>query len=59
MSDDKSQKAPQDAARINVEEDYEVRYWTQELGISEERLRRLVKDHGVSAEAVRAAVGKP
>jgi hypothetical protein len=56
MSDDKSQKGPQDAARINVEEDYEVQYWTKELGVNEERLRELVKKHGVSAEVVRAAI---
>ena len=57
MSDDKSKTSPQDAARINLNEDYEVRYWTKELGVTEERLRQLVKDHGVSADAVRAANG--
>lgn len=55
MSDDKSKTAPQDASRINVNEDYEVRYWTKELGVSEDRLRELVKEHGTSAEKVRAA----
>jgi hypothetical protein len=32
MADDRKQRAPQDAARIKVNEDYEVQYWTQELG---------------------------
>jgi hypothetical protein len=58
MADDKQQRAPQDAARINVNEDYEVQYWTNELGVSRERLQQLVKDHGVSADAVRSALGK-
>lgn len=58
MSDDKSKTRPQDSSRINVNEDYELQYWTKELGISEERLRQLVKDHGVSADAVRSAFGK-
>ena len=58
MSDDKSKKAPQDASRINLNEDYEVRYWAMELGVSEERLRQLVEDHGVSVDAVRSALGK-
>jgi hypothetical protein len=57
MADDKKQRAPQDAARINVKEDYEVQYWTKELGVSKERLEQLVKDHGVSADAVRRALG--
>ena len=51
------QRAPQDAARINMNEDYEVQYWTQELGVSKDRLQELVREHGVSAEAVRKALG--
>jgi Protein of unknown function (DUF3606) len=35
-----------------------VRYWTKALGVSEGRLRQLVKQHGHSAAAVRAALGK-
>ncbi|TXI88838.1 MAG: DUF3606 domain-containing protein [Cupriavidus sp.] len=58
MSDDKSKTRPQDSSRINVNEDYEVQYWTKELGVSEEHLRQLVRDHGVSADAIRAAIGK-
>jgi hypothetical protein len=57
MADDKSQRAPQDAARINVHEDYELRYWTKEFGISADELKRLVEKHGVSAKAVREALG--
>lgn len=57
MSDNPKDRGPQDRSRINVNEDYEVRYWTKELGVSEERLRQLVKDHGVSAEAIRSAIG--
>ncbi len=48
-----------DASRISLGQDHEVRYWTKELGITEERLRQLVKDHGNSAEAVRTALGTP
>ncbi len=58
MSDDKTNRGPGDRSRINVEEDYEVAYWTKELGVTEERLRQLVKDHGVSAEAIRSAIGE-
>jgi hypothetical protein len=52
MSDDKSIRAPQDAARINVNEDYEVTYWTNKFGVSEQQLRDAVAKVGVGAEAV-------
>jgi hypothetical protein len=58
MADDKKQRAPQDAARINMNEDYEVQYWTKELGVSKERLAELVRNHGVSVDAVRGALRK-
>ncbi len=48
-----------DSSRISLTQDHEVRYWTKTLGITEERLQQLVKDHGNSAEAVRAALGTP
>lgn len=58
MSDDKSKRRPQDSTRINLSEDYEVRYWTGELGVSEERLRELVRQHGNSVSAIREALNK-
>jgi Protein of unknown function (DUF3606) len=58
MADDKTKRAPHDAARINVNEEYEVRYWTETLGVSAEQLKELVRQHGVSAAAVRQALGK-
>lgn len=59
MPDDKSDRGAQDRARINVNEDHEVRYWTQALGVSEEQLRKAVAAVGVSADAVRQHLGKP
>jgi hypothetical protein len=58
MSDDKSVRGPADAQRINVNEDYEVQYWTTELEITEEKLRETVKRVGVMAADVRKALGK-
>lgn len=57
MSDDKTNRGPADRTRINVNEDYEIAYWTKELGVTEERLRQLVKDHGVMVDDVRKANG--
>jgi len=58
MSDDLTNRGPQDRARINVNEDHELRYWTKELGVSEERLREAVKAVGVSVEAVKEHLKK-
>jgi hypothetical protein len=58
MADDKSKRGQADRRRINVEEDYEVRYWTKELDISAEELTRLVLQHGNSVEKIRAALGR-
>jgi len=58
MADDKTNRGPQDRSRINTSEDYEVSYWTNELGVSEEELKKLVSQHGNSAEAVRSALGR-
>jgi hypothetical protein len=58
MSDDKSNRGPQDASRINVHEEYEVRYWTKALGVTKEALEAAVKKVGVSADAVRKELGK-
>jgi hypothetical protein len=58
MSDDLKNRGPQDSARINVNEEHELRYWTKELNISAEQLKQAVKVAGVSVEAVRKHLGK-
>ena len=58
MADDKNNTGSPDRDRINLEEDYEVRYWTQALGVSEEQLRQAVQQVGSTAEAVRRHLGK-
>jgi hypothetical protein len=47
-----------DRDRINVHEDYEVRYWTKELGVTPEKLKQTVEKVGVMATHVRKALGK-
>lgn len=54
--DDKTNRGPEDRSRISLSEDYEVRYWTDALGVSEERLREVVGRAGNGAEAVREAL---
>jgi hypothetical protein len=58
MTDDKTQRAPRDAERVNVNEDYEVRYWCEKWGVSEQQLRDAVKRVGVMSKDVAKALGK-
>lgn len=52
MSDNKENRGPADRTRINVNEDYELAYWTKKFGVDANTLRSAVKAVGVSATAV-------
>jgi hypothetical protein len=52
MSDDKSKVGLADRDRINVNEDYELRYWSNKLGCSADDLRAAAKAVGPSVKAV-------
>lgn len=56
MADDRTKRGAQDRSRISLSEDYEVRYWTEALGVTRERLEELVRKHGNSAEKIREAL---
>ena len=58
MSDDKTMRAPQDASRVAMGEDYEVEYWTKRFGVSREKLQAAVDAVGNGADAVEAYLGK-
>ena len=58
MPDDKTKTRPQDSSKINIHEDYEVRWWCGELGCTKVELVAAVKAVGVSAAAVRKHLGK-
>jgi hypothetical protein len=42
MSHDPKQRGTPDRARIDLTQPQEIRYWTRELGITEETLRRAI-----------------
>jgi hypothetical protein len=58
MSDDKTSRGPADASRVNVHEDYELRYWSQKFGVSAEQLKAAVQAAGVMAKDVEARLKK-
>lgn len=56
MADDPSIRGGQDRARINVNQEHEVRYWSQKLGISADELKQVVQEVGPMADAVEQRV---
>jgi len=58
MSNDKTKSGSPDRDRINLNEDYEVQYWTKALGVTAAQLKEAVKAVGPTAAAVRRHLGK-
>ncbi|MGN8249413.1 DUF3606 domain-containing protein [Pseudomonas sp. SMV7] len=58
MADDLLNRGTHDRARINLSEDWEVHYWLQKFGVTEQQLREAVKAVGNSTENVRKELGK-
>jgi len=58
MSDNLTKRRPQDASKININQEYEVNWWCEELGCTKNQLIAAVKEVGVSASKVREYLGK-
>lgn len=58
MSDNKNVKGPGDSQRINVNEEYELQYWSSKFGVSKDQLRATIRRVGVMAEDVKRALIK-
>ncbi|TBO41045.1 DUF3606 domain-containing protein [Pedobacter kyonggii] len=50
--DDKQKNGSADRARININEGYELDYWSNKLGVSKDKLKAVVQTVGTSARAV-------
>ena len=46
MADDRTNRGAVDRDRINVDQDYELRYWSERLGVTPAQLRQAVEDVG-------------
>ena len=53
MPDDLKQTGKPDDVRINVDQDHELNYWSEKLGVSPDELRKAVHDAGPMEEDVR------
>ena len=58
MADNLNDRGPQDRLRVNVNEEWELQYWSKKFGVSAEQLRDAVKAVGTSADAVGKHLGK-
>lgn len=52
MSDDLRKGAPEDRARINVNEPWELKYWSKTLGVTPDKLKEVVRQVGARTEDV-------
>ena len=57
MPDNLTQRHQPDRSKINMNEDYEVKYWTHALGASRDQIQRAIDKVGNSAAAVRKELG--
>jgi hypothetical protein len=55
--DNLTKKEQRDRSKINMQESYEVKYWTHALGISRDELQKVVDKVGNSAATVRKELG--
>jgi hypothetical protein len=53
MADDLKQTAKPDDAKINVDQEHEVKYWSNRFGVSREELTRAINQVGPMARRVR------
>ena len=53
-----SRRHPQDSARINVHEDWELRYWSDRWNVPRHQLMDTIKRVGMQVREVARALGK-
>lgn len=58
MGDNLNLRRPQDASKVNVNEDWEVSYWCSKWNVTKAQLIAAVKAVGVSSTAVAKYLGK-
>jgi len=58
VADDRTMTGQADRIRINLNEDYEVRYWTEKWNVSRDELAAAVHEAGVMVKDVAKKLGK-
>jgi hypothetical protein len=50
--DNKSKKGKSDDSRININESYELQYWSEKLNVTRDRLKQAINAAGSNADDV-------
>jgi hypothetical protein len=50
--DNKSKKGKSDDSRININESYELQYWSEKLNVTRDRLKEAINATGSNADDV-------
>ena len=58
MADDKSKRDFRDRDRVSAKQDYELRHFADQNGLTTEQARELIRQHGNDREALTAAARK-
>lgn len=58
MADDKTNRGEPDRSRVAGGQDFEVDYLARKHGISEEQVRKLIREHGNDRAKVEAAISR-
>jgi hypothetical protein len=58
MSDDLNKKRPQDASKVNVNEKWELAYWSKKFAVTPQKLKDAVRAVGPVATAVKKHLSK-
>lgn len=56
--DDKQKTGKGDDSRININESYELQYWSEKFNVSTDDLKQAVKTAGISVEDIREHLAK-
>ena len=57
MASNRIDSGPVDRTRINMNEPFELRYWSKELGVSLAQLKAVVDKVGDTTDAIRQELG--
>jgi len=59
MTEEKVQyRRPTDTSKVQIGQDWEVKYWSDRFGVSRDKLRNAVATAGSDVEAVRSLLRK-
>jgi hypothetical protein len=56
--DNLKKKRPHDTARISLQEPWEIKYWCNELGVSEDELRKALDSVGNDIERIKSYLAR-